>query len=46
MAGMKVLVYLGPGDVPTCQPGRILGHEGIGIVEKAGDRRDGVQAGD
>jgi alcohol dehydrogenase len=24
------------GDVPTCQPGRILGHEGVGIVEKAG----------
>jgi alcohol dehydrogenase len=20
------------GEVPTCQPGRILGHEGIGIV--------------
>ena len=24
------------GDVPTCAPGRILGHEGVGIVEKAG----------
>ena len=24
------------GDVPTCQPGRILGHEGVGIVEAAG----------
>jgi alcohol dehydrogenase len=24
------------GDVPTCQPGRILGHEGVGIVEKVG----------
>lgn len=24
------------GDVPTCKPGRILGHEGIGIVEKVG----------
>jgi alcohol dehydrogenase len=24
------------GDVPTCQPGRILGHEGIGIVEEVG----------
>ena len=24
------------GDVPTCQPGRILGHEGIGIVDKVG----------
>jgi alcohol dehydrogenase len=24
------------GDVPTCTPGRILGHEGIGIVEQVG----------
>jgi alcohol dehydrogenase len=24
------------GDVPTCAPGRILGHEGIGVVESAG----------
>jgi alcohol dehydrogenase len=24
------------GDVPTCEPGRILGHEGIGIIEEAG----------
>lgn len=24
------------GDVPSCQPGRILGHEGIGIVEEVG----------
>jgi alcohol dehydrogenase len=24
------------GDVPTCQPGRILGHEGVGIVDKVG----------
>jgi len=24
------------GDVPTCAPGRILGHEGVGIVEKIG----------
>src|SRR3984885_1670153 len=24
------------GDVPSCQPGRILGHEGIGIVDKVG----------
>jgi alcohol dehydrogenase len=24
------------GDVPSCQPGRILGHEGVGIVEKVG----------
>lgn len=24
------------GDVPTCSPGRILGHEGVGVVEKVG----------
>ncbi|KAB7738578.1 alcohol dehydrogenase catalytic domain-containing protein [Parvibaculum sedimenti] len=24
------------GDVPTCAPGRILGHEGVGVVEKVG----------
>lgn len=24
------------GDVPTCAPGRILGHEGVGVVEAAG----------
>jgi threonine dehydrogenase-like Zn-dependent dehydrogenase/ribosomal protein S18 acetylase RimI-like enzyme len=24
------------GDVPTCTPGRILGHEGVGIVMEAG----------
>lgn len=24
------------GDVPSCQPGRILGHEGVGVVEQVG----------
>jgi alcohol dehydrogenase len=24
------------GDVPTCRPGRILGHEGVGIVDQVG----------
>ncbi len=24
------------GDVPTCNPGRILGHEGVGVVQKTG----------
>ncbi len=24
------------GDVPTCEPGRILGHEGVGVVEQVG----------
>lgn len=24
------------GDVPTCRPGTVLGHEGVGVVESAG----------
>jgi alcohol dehydrogenase len=24
------------GDVPSCQPGRILGHEGVGIIDQVG----------
>jgi alcohol dehydrogenase len=24
------------GDVPSCRPGRILGHEGVGIIDQAG----------
>ncbi len=24
------------GDVPTCTPGRILGHEGVGVIEETG----------
>ena len=24
------------GDVPTCAPGRILGHEGVGVVDETG----------
>jgi hypothetical protein len=34
------------GDVPTCQPGRILGHEGVGVVEKVGDDVMMFQASD
>ncbi len=34
------------GDVPTCQPGRILGHEGIGVVEKTGAGVTAWRAGD
>ena len=32
------------GDVPTCTPGRILGHEGVGVVDEVGKRRLRVQA--
>jgi alcohol dehydrogenase len=34
------------GDVPTCQPGRILGHEGVGIVDKVGSGVIAFKAGD
>jgi len=34
------------GDVPTCPPGRVLGHEGVGIVEKAGQSVRGIKEGD
>jgi alcohol dehydrogenase len=34
------------GDVPTCSPGRILGHEGVGVVEKVGAGVTTFRAGD
>jgi len=34
------------GDVPTCSPGRILGHEGTGVVEKVGAGVATFRAGD
>jgi alcohol dehydrogenase len=34
------------GDVPSCQPGRILGHEGVGIVDKAGSAVTAFRPGD
>jgi len=34
------------GDVPTCTPGRILGHEGVGIVEEVGAAVTAFKAGD
>jgi alcohol dehydrogenase len=34
------------GDVPSCQPGRILGHEGVGIVDKVGSAVTAFEAGD
>ena len=29
-------LHISKGDVATCQPGTILGHEGVGIVEEVG----------
>lgn len=34
------------GDVPTCQPGRILGHEGVGVIESIGGNVTTLKVGD
>ncbi len=34
------------GDVSSCQPGRILGHEGIGVVEQIGSGVTGFKKGE
>lgn len=34
------------GDVPSCAPGRILGHEGIGFIEEVGSAVTGLKPGD
>ena len=34
------------GDVPTCTPGRILGHEGVGVVDKVGPAVTAFKPGD
>src|SRR5271167_76992 len=34
------------GDVPTCTPGRILGHEGVGIVDSVGAGVTAFKSGD
>jgi len=34
------------GDVPTCKPGRILGHEGVGVIEACGSAVAAFKPGD
>ncbi|MGN6230409.1 MAG: zinc-dependent alcohol dehydrogenase family protein [Trinickia sp.] len=34
------------GDVPTCVPGRILGHEGVGVVHETGSAVSSFEPGD
>ncbi len=34
------------GDVPTCVPGRILGHEGVGVVDSIGPGVTAFKSGD
>ncbi|KAH6874198.1 chaperonin 10-like protein [Thelonectria olida] len=39
-------LHIRKGDVTTCQPGRILGHEGVGIVQSAGSTVERFKEGD
>ena len=34
------------GDVPSCEPGRILGHEGVGVVDQVGSAVTEFKLGD
>jgi alcohol dehydrogenase len=34
------------GDVPSCEPGRILGHEGVGVIHEAGSAVSSFKVGD
>ncbi|MDO9479463.1 MAG: zinc-dependent alcohol dehydrogenase family protein [Hydrogenophaga sp.] len=34
------------GDVPTCQPGTVLGHEGVGVIESLGSAVSNFKVGD
>jgi alcohol dehydrogenase len=34
------------GDVPTCEPGRVLGHEGVGVVDSVGTAVTTFKPGD
>ncbi len=39
-------LHIVKGDVATCEPGRILGHEGVGIVEAVGNGVAAFKPGD
>lgn len=39
-------LHIKKGDVSTCNPGRVLGHEGVGIVEEAGPAVANFKKGD
>lgn len=34
------------GDVPTCQPGTVLGHEGVGVIDSIGSSVSNFKVGD
>ena len=39
-------LHIRKGDVATCQPGRILGHEGVGVIHSAGSSVSRFREGD
>lgn len=39
-------LHIKKGDVATAAPGRVLGHEGVGVVEETGSSVRGFKAGD
>jgi alcohol dehydrogenase len=39
-------LHIVKGDVPTCEPGRILGHEGVGVVDAVGPAVTAFKPGD
>lgn len=39
-------LHIWKGHVPTCAPGTILGHEGVGVVEEAGSAVKSFKKGD
>ena len=39
-------LHIVKGDVPTCEPGRILGHEGVGVIDSVGAAVTAFKPGD
>ncbi|KAK0611682.1 alcohol dehydrogenase GroES domain-containing protein [Immersiella caudata] len=39
-------LHIRKGDVATCTPGRVLGHEGVGIIDEVGDSVSRFKKGD
>jgi len=39
-------LHIRKGDVATCSPGRVLGHEGVGIIDSVGDSVTRFKKGD
>jgi alcohol dehydrogenase len=39
-------LHIMKGDVPSCQPGRILGHEGVGVIDELGAAVTAFKVGD